>query len=310
MSLAMPLVSSWPLNSGSLRYIIPPFALAVLATDVRSRDCYPDALGYYEAAADHAMQRSQSEHEDHLLLYCTQGEATLEVDDVELVISAGMLVILPAGTAHRYSASTQRPWSLYWVHVCGSAVNEFMAPLLNERINQRLNETLNEQTYAVLTLGTPPALLADWRGLIEMRSPGFEPAALQLAAARLRQLLVHIAWLARSGSGPRSRLDTAVIQQFMQAHLTEAVTLTQLADVAGMEKFHFAKTFKRLVGQSPLQHFLHLRMTRACEWLDAGEEGISEIAQRLGYSDAPYFSRQFRQIIGMAPSAYRALKRG
>lgn len=294
----MPLVSAWPLAAGSQRYIIPPFALAALLADVRSRDCYPEAMGYYEAATGHIMQRSCLEHEDHLLLFCVQGEARLLVDATTFSLLPGMLAVLPAGIAHRYHADEKKPWSLYWVHMSGKSINEFLAPLLKA------------QPYTVLTLGLQPALLADWRGLLEMRSPGFEPAALQLAAARLRQMLVHTAWLARSGSGPRSRLDVNAVQQFMQLHLTEGVTLDQLAHAAGLEKFYFAKTFKRLTGQSPLQHFLHLRMTRACEWLDAGEESVGRIAERLGYGDAPYFSRQFRQVIGMAPSAYRALKRG
>lgn len=294
----MPIVSAWPLRAGSSRYIIPPFARALLAADRRSRDCYPVAMGYYEAAAGHAMQRSSTEHEDHLLLYCVQGGASLYAAEHRVALRPGMLAVLPAGLAHEYNADPQAPWSLYWVHVNGKRVPEFLSSLLNE------------QPYAVLLPGMSPALLADWRGLLEMRTPGFEALALQLAAARLRQLLVHMAWLARNGSGPRSRLDVNALQQFMQAHLAEALSLERLAAEAGMEKFHFAKTFKRLTGQSPMQHFLHLRMTRACEWLDAGEESVSDVAQRLGYGDAPYFSRQFRQIIGMAPSAYRALKRG
>jgi len=270
----------------------------LLAEDVRSRDCYPGAMGFYETAAGHVMQRSRPEHEDHLLLYCVQGAAELVVNEGVTSLRPGMLAVLPAGIAHAYRAHEKQPWSLYWAHISGHEAGAFLAPLLNG------------QSWAVLTLGTQPSLLGDWRALLEMRSPGFEPAALQLATARLRQLLAQAAWLARRGSGPRSRLDVAALQDFMQIHLTQALTLDQLAAQAGMEKFHFAKTFKRLTGQSPLQHFLHLRMTRACEWLDAGEESVGEVAQRLGYSDAPYFSRQFRQVIGLAPSAYRALKRG
>lgn len=300
----MPVVSSWALGSGSQRYIIPPFAQALLVTDVRSRDCYPAAMGFYAAAAGHAMQRSSSEHEDHLLLYCVQGEGELVVNAEKTLLRAGMLAVLPAGVAHAYRAHEKQPWSLYWVHFTGAAARSFLAPFLAPFPEKP------PQAWAVLTPGAAPAVLADWRALLEMRSPGYEPAALQLAAARLRQLLLHLAWLSRQGSGPRSRLDVAALQQFMQSRLAQPLTLEQLAQEAGMEKFHFAKTFKRLTGQSPLQHFLHLRMARACEWLDAGEESVGAVALRLGYSDAPYFSRQFRQVTGLAPSAYRALKRG
>ncbi len=294
----MPVVSSWPLAAGSQRYVIPAFARQLLASDRRSRDCYPEAMGFYGHAAGHAMQRSPVEHEEHLLLYCVQGRALLELEGSAQSLQAGMLAVLPAGVAHAYRADDSDPWSLYWVHLSGEGVDDFLRPLLDDR------------PWAVLAPGVSPALLADWRSLLEAGTPGFEPAALQLAAARLRQLILHLGWLGRRSPQARSRLDVAALQNFMHQHLQEPLSLEQLAAVAGMEKFHFAKTFRRLVGQSPLQHFQHLRMARACEWLDAGEEGIAVIAQRLGYDDAPYFSRQFRQVIGMAPSAYRMLKRG
>lgn len=294
----MPLVSSWPLAAGSQRYVIPAFARQLLATDRRSRDCYPEAMGFYGHASGHAMQRSRPEHEEHLLLYCVQGRGNLQVDDTSQALQAGMLAVLPAGVAHAYRADAHEPWSLYWVHLNGEGIADFLNPLLEDG------------DWAVLTPGLSPALLADWRSLLEAATPGFEAAALQLAAARLRQLLVHLAWLGGRNPQARSRLDVIALQRFMQQHLQESLSLEQLAAVAGMEKFHFAKTFRRLVGQAPLQHFQHLRMARACAWLDAGEERIAVIAQRLGYDDAPYFSRQFRQVIGMSPTAYRELKRG
>lgn len=294
----MTLVSSWPLGPASLRYILPPFAQGLLAEDARSQDCYPLAMGYYDRALGHRMQRSAQEHEDHLLLYCVQGLGRLRLARQVIPVRPGMLVLLPAGQAHAYEADDAQPWSLYWAHAAGARVPDFLHPLLAG------------QPCALLAPGVQPALMADWRALLDTRSPGFEPAALQLAAARLRQLLAHLALVAGRSPGPRSRLDVAALQQFMQARLAEPLSLAVLAAQAGMERFHFAKTFRRLTGQSPLQHFLHLRMHRACEWLDEGEGRIGEIAQRLGYDDAAYFSRQFREVIGMSPSAYRALKRG
>lgn len=294
----MPLISSWPLTSNSVRYVIPPFAVQALAGDARSHDLYPEAVGQYVAAVGHAMQRSPAEHEDHLLMHCMQGSGWLSVGDERLAIRAGDLVILPAGTGHAYAADPDNHWTLYWVHIGGQAVNAFLAPLLAGA------------RFGLTHPGISAVLSNEWQALLEARSNGYEPERLQTMAARLRLLLVLLAQSDQQGGGLRSRLDVAALQEWMQKHLDEPVTLTMLADIAGMEKFHFARTFRRLTGQSPLAHFQHRRMARACEWLDAGEEQVNEIALRLGYSDPHYFSRQFRQVIGMAPSAYRALKRG
>lgn len=296
----MPLLSSWPLSAASLRYVIPPSALARLAADARSRDCHPVAVGQYVQAAGHAMQRSAGEHEDHLLMYCVQGRGELRVpgDGPAQAVGPGDALLLPAGVAHAYGAAAGQPWTLYWAHLGGAAVADWLRPLLAGAAWRQFHP------------GLAPALQAEWRALLEARAPGFEPEALQVLTARLRLVLALLAAAGQGAQRHPGRLDVAAVQAWMQAHLDQPVTLAQLAAVAGLEKFHFARRFRAATGQAPLQHFLHRRMARACEWLDAGHESIAEIAARLGYADAHYFSRQFRQIIGLSPSAYRAQKRG
>lgn len=296
--IIMPLTSSWPLTADSLRYVLPAFALEALAADQRSHDLYPEAVGHYVQAAGHVMQRSPDEHEDHLLMHCVQGRGWLAAGGARLPILPGDVMVLPAGVGHAYGADADQPWTLFWGHLGGACVQAFLSPVLAG------------EAFRVMHAGVSASLVAEWQALLEARSPGYEPERLQMMAVRLRLLLLLLAQSDRQAGGPRSRLDVMAVQTWMQAHLHESVTLEQLAAVAGMEKFHFARTFRRLTGQAPLAQFQHRRMARACEWLDAGEEQVGEIALRLGYSDAHYFSRQFRHVIGMAPSAYRALKRG
>lgn len=291
-------VSSWPLNASSRRFVLPQFAIEALAAHPLCRELYPHALGYYEAAAGHAMRRSATEHSDHLLMYCVQGEGRLTVEARDWVILPGSLVLLPACVGHAYTASGERPWSVYFAHFAGAQSQAFLEPLLRG------------EPCAVLPLGVHPQLLSDLQALLEARPAGFELAGLVATANRLRQILTACAPLSQPGSTQRSRLDVAAVQAYMQAHLREPPSLDALAQQAGLERFHFAKTFRKLTGHSPLQHFLHLRMARACELLDTGAGTVAAVAGELGYADAHYFSRQFTQVIGLSPTAYRSLKRG
>lgn len=211
-------------------------------------------------------------------------------------VGPGTLVLLPAGVAHHYRADADQPWSLYWVHFAGGAAGDFLAPLLAGQ----------GAAACQVGLGLVPA----FQTLLALTKEGFLLPPLLHAANTLRALLTHAALLAPRHQSRRGRFDVWAVQAYMQAHLDEPLTLDQLAEAFGFERFHFAKTYRRLTGRAPLTHFLHLKMERAARLLDGGELRVSEIAGVLGYEDAHYFSRQFRRLMGVAPSEYRALKRG
>lgn len=298
----MPIPSPWPLNADSRRSLVPPAARAELARHPLSHELYIEALGYYRQAEGHAMQRDADEHEDHLLLYCVQGHGEVawneggDGGEASEGVGPGTLVLLPAGVAHRYAADAGQPWSLYWVHCAGAAAPAFLEPLLAGRRAAACHPGLG--------------LVPDFQALLAQSREGFALPALIHAANRLRALLAQAALLAPRHAARRGRFDVWAVQAYMQAHLDEALTLDQLAGAFGFERFHFAKTYRRLTGRAPLTHFLHLKMERAARLLDGGELRVSEVARVLGYEDAHYFSRQFRRLMGVAPSEYRALKRG
>lgn len=211
-------------------------------------------------------------------------------------VGPGTLVLLPAGVAHHYRASAEQPWSLYWVHFAGSGAGDFLKPLLDGR------------AAAACQVGL--GLVPDFQALLALTKDGFVLPPLLHAANTLRALLTHAALLAPRHQSRRGRFNVWAVQAYMQAHLDEPLTLDQLADAFGFERFHFAKTYRRLTGRAPLTHFLHLKMERAARLLDGGELRVSEVARVLGYEDAHYFSRQFRRLMGVAPSEYRGMKRG
>lgn len=343
----MPIPSPWPLNPDSRRWLVPPAVRQALARHPLARELWPEALGYYRQAAGHAMQREAAEHEDDLLLYCVQGhgevawvagpergkrpsgrelasgdgqpaqqreaagldrrraaipprervEGTVgELEWQGAAVGPGTLVLLPAGVAHHYRADPEQPWSLYWVHFAGPAAGGFLAPLLEGA------------PAAACQVGL--GLVPEFQTLLGLTKEGFLMSPLLHAANTLRALLTHAALLAPRHQARRGRFDVWAVQAYMQAHLDEPLTLDQLADAFGFERFHFAKTYRRLTGRAPLTHFLHLKMERAARLLDGGELRVSEVARVLGYEDAHYFSRQFRRLMGVAPSEYRGLKRG
>jgi AraC-like DNA-binding protein len=83
---------------------------------------------------------------------------------------------------------------------------------------------------------------------------------------------------------------------------THPWTLPDLAREAGMSRASFAKQFAEIVGTTPIQFLTDRRMQLATRWL-RGNQGVAEVADRLGYSSAAAFSRAFKRTTGRTPGS-------
>ncbi len=85
----------------------------------------------------------------------------------------------------------------------------------------------------------------------------------------------------------------------------EPLDLQQMAAMAGLSRYHFLRTFRRLVGLTPYRYLLGVRMARAARRLAATRDPIITIAIEAGFGDISTFNARFRAIFGMTPSKYR-----
>jgi AraC family transcriptional regulator len=94
--------------------------------------------------------------------------------------------------------------------------------------------------------------------------------------------------------------------EYIDAHLGDNLELETLANVVGLNLFHFAKAFKQSTGETPHQCVLHKRIERAREFLRDRGLSVLEASARTGFVDQSHFSKVFRRIVGVAPSDYRS----
>ncbi len=104
-------------------------------------------------------------------------------------------------------------------------------------------------------------------------------------------------------AAPHAGLARAV--DHARARLSESITVAELAAVAEMSVSQLERSMNRVLGLSPKQLVLRLRLEHAIVELDAGDAPISEIAQRCGYYDQSAFTRHFTRVVGVSPGAYR-----
>lgn len=79
-----------------------------------------------------------------------------------------------------------------------------------------------------------------------------------------------------------------------------------LARLMGASRSRFAETFTRIVGESPARYVAKVKMFQARRWIQQEGVRVTVAAERLGYESEASFSRAFKRIMGMPPSAVRA----
>jgi AraC-like DNA-binding protein len=116
-----------------------------------------------------------------------------------------------------------------------------------------------------------------------------------------------------SSSPRRSGLSPFVlkrVREYVASHLAGTIRLQQLASLAGLSPFHFARAFKASTGLPPHAYVLHCRISESKRLLSGSNLTISEVARRMGFSGTGQLSRRFRAVTGTTPTAFRLLSRG
>lgn len=152
------------------------------------------------------------------------------------------------------------------------------------------------------------ALLAE----MESEEPGGRLYAESLANVLAVHLLRHYT---ASGAGPRRFAGGLPAQKlrrvlsFVSDNYERELSLAELAGVAGMSTFHFAREFKKTTGTTPHQHLIKFRVERAKALLAGSALPLVEVGLRSGFSHQSHFTRLFHKLTGTTPHSYRVMTR-
>ena len=163
------------------------------------------------------------------------------------------------------------------------------------------------QNHADATLETTMHRL--WRCL-DACGPGDRLAADGLVNVLLGRLL-SLGSASVPDPGRRAKLHPrrlAAVIEYVDARirLADALSLDELADVAGCSRFHFGRLFKASTGQSPIVWVGQRRIERAQSLIrDHPEWTLAAVALASGFSDQSHLTRQFKRIVGVTPGVWR-----
>ncbi|MFT4103841.1 MAG: AraC family transcriptional regulator [Burkholderiaceae bacterium] len=141
------------------------------------------------------------------------------------------------------------------------------------------------------------------------------PHGSMFAEVFARALAVHLlTGFSRSAPAePRkpsiSRTRIRHLDEYIRANMASQISLAELAAQAGLSEYHFCRVFKNTTQLSPYQYLLRRRVQHACSHLEKDRLSVQEIAFACGFGDPVQFSRQFKKLMGVTPTAYRMSSR-
>jgi AraC family transcriptional regulator len=95
---------------------------------------------------------------------------------------------------------------------------------------------------------------------------------------------------------------------YIEAHLTEPVSLADFASASGLSRMYFAAQFRAATGFRPHEYLLRRRIERAQELLVRSDLTITDIAYSVGFQTQSHFTTVFNRLVGQTPRAWRLLQ--
>ena len=109
----------------------------------------------------------------------------------------------------------------------------------------------------------------------------------------------------RDYGGGLSRYQLRQAFDYIQAHLTENLSLEAMATEVGMSRFYFCRLFKKSTGITPYQYLIKCRIEQSKILLRERKLSIADIALEVGFSNQSHFTKHFKLLTGNTPKVYR-----
>lgn len=94
------------------------------------------------------------------------------------------------------------------------------------------------------------------------------------------------------------------VLHYIETHYTEAISLNELAKIAGMNPKYFCRFFKEMTSRTPINYLNYYRIECACEQFSTKRTSITEVALNCGFNDISYFCKTFHKYKGVTPRQY------
>ena len=230
-------------------------------------------------------------HEQWIWLAVESGEILLRWDQHDLALKAGFTCFLPGGP-HSCEIQVSGRSRCLWIALEGP-----LSPLVVRKMGALLHMPLRQ--------GALPSQLYLASQIVQVivRHSGSSDATYQLQHLLYGMIASH--WGQPVAMDAMLSHEIAkVVDTLRVNHYRDNLSLAEMAAISRMPMETFRKRFVAEVGMPPLSYVLHCKMERAKELLRDQNYSVRQAGIEVGMQDPYQFSQQFKNIVGISPSAF------
>lgn len=230
----------------------------------------------------------------YLIHYVLSGKGILSTKGKEYRLEAGYGFLITPEELAFYQADEQEPWTYVWVGFSGTKALQCMESMGLSGADPIFEAENSEELYRIVhdmmehnTYGTTDMLRRD--GLLHLF---------------LAQIAQYRNVSEKKDTDKANHYVKKAIE-FIQQNYCNPIKVTDVADYVCINRSYLYTLFESTIQMSPQQFLTTYRLTRAMELLQLTQLSVESIALSCGYQDPLVFTKAFRQMKSMSPSAYR-----
>ncbi len=278
-----------------IRYFaIPTPLLNEQKRNAITRNLYLAEIGEIEVKESTIWSESPN-NENYLLAYCTKGSGIVIILGEQIPVSNDQFFIIPKNEAFKFYSVQNINTRFLIARFNGRNARQMgkdfsvvrdLIPSVNNRVANR--EMLFDEIFNNL-------------------AKGFHDDNLEYVNFCFGHLLATFIYAHKTSDDIADESSPAVRRaiNYLGKNLSVKISLNQLASEIGYSPTYLSTLFKRETNYSPISYFSHLKIVKACEFLDYTNMKVKEISFHLGYSDPYYFTKDFTKKMGLSPRNYR-----
>lgn len=226
------------------------------------------------------------------IFYMVKGVAQLKIDNQDVTLNEKDVLLLNANSDFSVSHTADAEWvELQLTGFEITSLKDISSPMVFH-----VHRDDNEVIRPYLDL-----LLAE----ADQKTPNTDDITRRLVEIILIHVLSTNLINIKNSAHNKNYHEIIIAQNFLRTNFNRNISLEDLAELTGINKFYLIRVFKQQVGMSPIDFLIRVRMEEAQRLLIESNMAVSDISLVVGFQSPSHFSKTFREMNNCTPSQYR-----